>query len=91
MTKTLTITEARNTLPTLVDRARRLMDEYVITVKGKPTAVIMSAEQYESWKETNEILADKVLMRSIRKGEEDFKRGKYITLEEFEKKFKRNV
>lgn len=91
MTKTLPITEARNTLPTLVDRARKVMDEYIITVKGKPAAVLMSIDQFESWKETNEILADKELMKSIRKGEEDIKKGRYITLEEFEKKLKKNV
>lgn len=57
MTKTLPITEVRQNLTTLVNRANKLLDEYIITVKGKPAAVLMSAQEYESWKETNEILS----------------------------------
>lgn len=85
MTHTLTITKARQELPTLIDRASKRMDDYIITVNGIPAAIIMSVAEYESWQETNEILADSHLMRSIRKGEEDIKNGKFITLEELEK------
>lgn len=91
MTKTLPITEARANLTNLVDRARRLLDEYIITVNGKPAAVLMSAQEYESWKETNEILADKQLMKAIKQGEEDFSKGRYITFEQLKKELKLNV
>ncbi|MCR4305579.1 MAG: type II toxin-antitoxin system Phd/YefM family antitoxin, partial [Candidatus Daviesbacteria bacterium] len=64
MTKTLPVTEARENLTTLVNRANKLLDEYIITVNGKPAAVLMSVAEYESWKETNEILADPGLMKS---------------------------
>lgn len=85
MVKTLPITEARDQLPTLVDKADRLLDEYVITVKGKPKAVIVSAAEYDSWKETNEILADKELMKSIKQAEKEATEGKTIPWEEFKK------
>lgn len=91
MTKTLPVTEARKNLTTLVDRAKRLLDEYIITVNGKPAAVLMSAQEFESWKETNEILADKGLMKAIREGEEDIKKGRYITFEQLKKELKLNV
>lgn len=91
MTKTLPITEARANLTTLVDRVKRLLDEYIITVNGKPAAVIMSAAEYESWKETNEILADPGLMKAIKNGEEDMKKGRYITFEQLKKELKLNV
>ena len=65
MIRTLPITKAREELTTLVDKARKLLDEYIITVNGSPAAVLMSAAEYESWKETIEILSDKKLMRSI--------------------------
>lgn len=91
MTKTLPITEARANLTTLVDRVKRLLDEYIITVNGKPAAVILSAAEYESWKETNEILADKQLMKAIKNGEEDMKKGRYITFEQLKKELKLNV
>ncbi len=47
MTKTLPITEARQNLTTLVDKANRLMDQYVITVNGKPAARLISNDEYE--------------------------------------------
>lgn len=91
MTKTLPITEARANLTNLVDRAKRLLDEYIITVNGKPAAVLMSAAEFESWKETNEILADPGLMKAIKEGEEDIRKGRYITFEQLKKELKLNV
>lgn len=85
MTRTLPITEARQKLTTLVDRANRVLDEYIITVKGKPAAVLMSAQEYESWKETNEILSDASLMRAIKEGEEDIKKGRVYDWEDVKK------
>lgn len=85
MTKTLPITEARQKLPTLIDRASKMLDEYIITVNGKPAAVLMSAKEYESWKETNEILADKKLMKAIKQGEKDIEEGRIYDWEDVKK------
>jgi prevent-host-death family protein len=85
MIKTLPITEARNNLTKLVAQVRKVMDEYIITVKGKPAAVLMSSDQYESWKETKEILADKKLMRDIRQGEKDIAEGRFSDWEDVKK------
>lgn len=76
MTKTLPITQAREELATLVNNASKKLDEYVITVNGSPAAVLLSAAEYDSWKETMEILADPQLMNDIREGEEDIKMGR---------------
>ncbi|MEK7517362.1 MAG: type II toxin-antitoxin system prevent-host-death family antitoxin [Patescibacteria group bacterium] len=91
MTHTLPITKAREELTTLVENAKKRLDEYVITVNGTPAAVIISAAEYESWKETNEILADKKLMKAIKEGEEDIKKGRYITLDQLKKELKLDV
>jgi len=91
MTKTIPISKARQELPTLVDRAQKMLDEFIITVKGSPVAVILSAAEYESWKETNEISSDPSLVRSIKKGEEDFKKGHYVTFEQLKKELRLNV
>lgn len=77
MIKTLPITQARNELTSLVDNAKRKLTEYVITVNGTPAAVLISAAEYESWKETNEILADPGLMKAIAQGEKDLKAGRF--------------
>lgn len=91
MIKTLPITKAREELTTLVDNASKKLDEYIITVNGSPAAVLMSAAEFDSWKETMDILADKELMKAIRQGEKEIKEGKFITLEELEKDLKLDV
>lgn len=81
MIKTLPISKAREELTTLVDKANRLLDEYIITVNGSPAAVIMSAQEYESWKETTEILSDPELVKAIKQGEAEIERGEGIDWE----------
>lgn len=85
MTQTLSVTKAREDLTKLVENAKTRMNEYIITVNGAPAAAIISADEYESWKETEEILADKGLMKAIKKGEKELEEGKGITLEKLEK------
>lgn len=85
MTKTLSITKAREQLTSLVEKADRLLDEYIITVNGIPSAALISAAEYESWKETLDILSDKKLLKSIKEGEEDFKKGNFVTFEQLKK------
>ena len=91
MIKTLPITEAREKLTTLVNKAHKQLDEYIITVNGKPAAVLMSAAEYESWKETIDILSDPELVKSIKEGEEDIKKGRYITFEQLKKELRLDV
>lgn len=91
MTITLPISKAREDFPTLVDSASKLLNEYVITVKGYPAAVLISASEYESWKETNEILSDESLTRAIKKGEKELNEGKGLDWEEVKKELKINV
>jgi len=43
--------------------------------------VLLSIQEYESWKETNEVLADKKLMRAIRQGEKELVEKKGIAWE----------
>ncbi|OGG21130.1 hypothetical protein A3D03_05785 [Candidatus Gottesmanbacteria bacterium RIFCSPHIGHO2_02_FULL_40_13] len=91
MTITLPITKARAQLTNLVEKADKQLQEYVITVNGVPAAVLISAAEYESWKETLDILSDPGLMQVIRKGEEDIKKGKFITFEQLKKDLKLRV
>ena len=91
MTRTLSITKAREQLPTLVDNANKRLDEYIITVNGAPAAVLLSAAEYESWKETNEILADPALMKAIKEGEKDIEAGRYYDWDELKKELNWDV
>lgn len=81
-TKTLPVTEARKKLTDLVDKASSRLDEYVITVKGKPKAVLMSSVEFDGWKETNEILSDPELVKAIKEGEAEIATGKGIPWEQ---------
>ncbi len=85
MTKTLPITKAREDLTTLVENANKRLDEYVITVNGIPAAVLISVAEYESWKETNDIMSDPVLLKAIKQGEKEIRDGKGIPWEEVKK------
>lgn len=88
MTTTLSITKARNELPHLVDSAKRKLSEYIITVNGSPAAVLISAAEYESWKETSEILSNPELMKAIKKGEEDIKADRVYDWEDIKKELR---
>ena len=76
MTKTLSITQAREELTSLVDKAKTKLDEFIITVNGTPAAVLMSAEEFDSLKETLDIMSDPQLMKAIEEGEREIKEGK---------------
>ena len=91
MTKTLPISKARDELAELVEKAASRLDEYVITVNGVPKAVLMSAREFDYWKETEEILADKELMESIKRAKNDVKRGRVYDWEEVKKELNLDV
>jgi len=91
MIKILPITKAREDLTTLVDKAKRMLDEYIITVNGTPAAVLISAVEYESWNETNEITSDFSLMEAIKKGEKEIDKGKWLDWEDVKKELNINV
>jgi prevent-host-death family protein len=69
-------------LPELVGRTRKLLDRVIITRKGKPEAVIIGFEEYESWLETLEIMARSETVRGIREGLADLKAGRSRSFEQ---------
>lgn len=79
MTKTLPLSEVKIKLSAIVDGVVSRADEVIITRNGRPAAVIISADEYDSWRETQEIKRDPDLMRQIRESEEAYKRGDYKT------------
>lgn len=87
---TLPISEARKKFFKIVDEIQKQGSYYTITDKGRPKAVIMSAEEFESWQETLEV--QKMfpnLEKDIKKVRQDIKSGaykKYPTLEDILKK-----
>lgn len=58
MNKIITATKARQDFFRLIEEAGRHGQPMIITVEGEPKAVMMSAEVFESWRETLGVLAD---------------------------------
>ena len=80
MSNLISISDARANLPDLVNRVNNNLDRIVITVSGKPKAILVSAEELESLEETAEILAIPGALKSIKKGMEQIKKGQFIEL-----------
>jgi len=82
--KALSVSEAKMKLSGLIDTVNATDEEIIITKNGRPAAVLVSPEEFESLKETIAIRSDLVLMREIKKGLRALrnKKAKLFTLEE---------
>jgi antitoxin YefM len=81
--KTLPLAEVKAQLSRLVDRVAETDEEILITRNGRPVAMLISPDEYESWHETRAIQSDREFMDEIRRGLRDLKKGGRIyTLEE---------
>ena len=82
--KTLPLSEVKTKLSSLIDEVRYRDEEVTITRNGRPVAVLVSADEFDSWKETISIRADAAFMEEIRQGLAALEAGnaKLYTLEE---------
>lgn len=68
---TAPLTEVRDKLREVVDTVVETGTEFVITRHGKPVAVVLSHDEYESLVESLNILSDSDTMDAIAEGESD--------------------
>jgi antitoxin YefM len=81
--ETLSLSEAKMKLSELIERVHSTDTEVVITKNGRPAAVLISPDEFESWKETIAIKSDADLMDEIKKGISALKKkSRVYTLEE---------
>lgn len=82
--KTLSLSEAKMKLSGLIEAVRTTDEEIVITKNGSPAAVLVSPDEFESWKETIAVRSDLPLMKEIKKGLKALKnrKARLYTLEE---------
>ena len=82
--KTLSVSEAKMKLSGLIDTVNATDEEIVITKNGRPAAVLVSPEEFESLKETLAVRSDLTLMAEIKRGLRALKtkKAKMFTLEE---------
>ena len=82
--KTLSLSEAKMKFSSIVDMVSSTDEEIVITKNGRPAAIIISPDEYESIKETANIRSDAALMKEISQGLKSLKgkRAQVFTLDE---------
>ena len=81
--KILSLSEAKIKFSELVDSVQSMDEEFVITKNGRPAAVLVNPDEFESWKETIEIKSDPDLIKEIKQGLSALKKkSKLYTLDE---------
>ncbi|MBI3752632.1 MAG: type II toxin-antitoxin system Phd/YefM family antitoxin [Deltaproteobacteria bacterium] len=82
--KILSLSEAKAKLSGLVEDVHTADEEVVITKNGRPAAVLISPDEFESWKETLAVRSEISLMKEIKRGLVSLrkKKTKLYTLEE---------
>jgi len=82
--KTLPLSEVKMRLSALVDSVEAMDEEVVITRNGRPAAVLVSPDEYESWKETVAVKSQPGLVDEIKAGLRELKarKTKLYTLED---------
>lgn len=82
--KTLSLSEAKMKLSSIIESVSTTDNAVVITKNGSPAAVLVSPDEFESWKETIAIRTDVPLMQEIKKGLKALKskKAKLYTLDE---------
>lgn len=80
MPEVVPFSEAKAHLSELADRVENERDRILVTRNGRPSFVLVSADDLESLEETLDILRDRPLVRSIRKSQQEAAEGKLLNL-----------
>jgi len=75
VTKILPLSEVKTQFTKIIEGVQDRQDEILVTKNGKPAAVLLSHEYYESLKATLEVLSDPKMMAQIRASEKFYARG----------------
>ena len=79
---TLPISEARKKIFKIAKMVQKPATYYTLTEKGRPKVVVLSADEFESWQETLEVMRIfPKLGKDIERAEKEYKKGDYLTLE----------
>ena len=82
---TVSATNARNNFYELLEEAAS-GKKIAITNKGETKAVLISPQELASWEATLDVMSDPDLVKGIRKGMEDIKKGRVVSWEEVKRK-----
>lgn len=79
---TIAISDLRSNLPDIINKVSKNLNRVVVTVSGRPKAVVLSLEEVESLEETAEILSIPNAYKMIKKGEKQAKKRQGSLLSE---------
>ena len=88
MAKIVPFSEARSNLTELLDDLERRHEHVLITRNGRPSAVLLSADEFEALEETLEILQDSDLMEALQCSDKDVKAGRLTSLTDLRRESK---
>lgn len=80
--RTMSVSEAKDKLSTLVESVEATHEAVVITRHGKPAAILLSPADLESLTETLSWLADPLHRAEVDEAETDIAEGRTLSLDE---------
>ena len=80
MSEAIPFSEAKAHLSELADRVEREHDRILVTRNGRPSFVLVSADDLESLEETLDVLRDEELLTSVRRSQRQAASGKRMRL-----------
>ncbi len=81
MAKIIPFTQARSNLTEILDELEDHHEHVLITRNGRPSAVLLSADEFEALEETLEILQDDELMEALQRSAREAKEEDLVSLE----------
>ena len=72
--------DAKSHLSELADRVEKEHERILVTRNGRPSFVLVNADDLESLEETLDILRDKPLVDSLRRSQREAAQGKHFPL-----------
>ena len=85
----LPIAEARARLSELVADAQATHQRFEITRNGRPAAVLIAADDFESMRETIEVLSDTRSHRAHQEGIDEMRAGRYLDADQLDEAMRR--
>ena len=82
---TISITEARKRIFDIAEEVQKPNKYYTLTENGRPKAVLMSAEQFDSLMEDLELASDPGFAKRMAEVEKEYKRGEYSSWSDVKK------
>ena len=83
---TIPATAARANFFDLIDEVSTSGKRVAITNKGETKALLISPEEVASWEATMDVMSSKELVKGIKNGMEDIKKGRIVSWKEVKRK-----